>query len=1208
MAFGIAERVNLHVPQADGDGPDLVVHAYRTGDIIYQQARPPLSERAAPAIAVLMGVALAVGLAWEGVQLGSQTADRWAAAACLVLGAVVGVVLRPGRGRRRPQPLSARALRRATSSLARALAEQYAREESGARLHDPGPLPVRWSAAPRGVGDHAVNLAGAGEAPPRLDGSFSGIVQTYEGLRHGRLVILGEAGAGKSVLVLHLANGLLTRRSDGDPVPVVIPISSWDPRGGTPLWWWAAGRLAEAHSGILAGDGAGASARSTAHRLITSGRVLPILDGFDELPVATRAKALAELCGSLLPDGRFVLTSRTAAFTDAMEAADLRLPRTAAVRLQPLEVADLRAYLPRTSREQDDATTKWDRLLDRLAALDTPPGRPGPAGDRDRLGEGAGEGEGDGVAAENLRDVLRTPLMVSLARAVYSDTTAHPDDLLNRRDLTTRDAVERHLLNSFVDAAYQSDPAGIPGRRDGWTSDRARRYLAWLAREPGQDIAWWRLEVQVPWAFRTLLVSLPLALLVGAAVAVTSLPAPGQPTVPGLGLRTGLLALIGAVCAGALDWIAAHQSLARPPQRLHSPRDAVLHALRRRPVEAVVSVLLPAGALAVWTWAVLSGNGVAILFAAFLLPIPLATINRTLAIVRRPADLRASDPVTLLREDRRAALALVPFALPPAPSFLLAHKVVLVPVVGTILIWAWGRGEDAVTPWRWTAVCCALALWWGLWNCAMSAWGRYTVARWWLASTGRLPLRLTGFLADAHRRGVLRQTGGVHRFRHIELQRCLAAGAGPENPENPGRGRRTGRAQRLRAGALPLLAGVTAVVTLAGSIFTAPGAMGPLHTLAPACDLLPLRSVRPLMEHPAVGGPPRIDIFSDALGFLKKGFRQPRRADPRAHARSSCVMTEQSALRPDSEVTLTVALAAGAGTVDSAERGRYEVDHPGLLETQVRSSGNDWSLTAGTERASSPDSRSLRADRHIPVGWARGRIANALVAVDVALEFGTEPQALRAAETLVREVLDRIRRTYDLPAGPVPEGQPLTRVPHSRISDDSRFGVFDEKRTARLAGAVWEKSEPARVETLGGLAAMRVPREAECDAPDGTRNAGADGGLTCTADHGPAAGFRMDLLFSNCGASCSASERRAFAEPRPGRPLADWEHRGTVAHDRSPGSVHLYWTVRATYQQGKNKPLPIEVLLWLDVSSPPPHQDLADKILNDLWAQSASRG
>jgi hypothetical protein len=55
-----------------------------------------------------------------------------------------------------------------------------------------------------------------------------------------------------------------------------------------------------------------------------------------------------------------------------------------------------------------------------------------------------------------------------------------------------------------------------------------------------------------------------------------------------------------------------------------------------------------------------------------------------------------------------------------------------------------------------------------------SARGPFVVARLWLAVTGRAPLRLVGFLRDAHSRGVLRQAGAVWEFRHETVQRYLA--------------------------------------------------------------------------------------------------------------------------------------------------------------------------------------------------------------------------------------------------------------------------------------------------------------------------------------------------------------------------------------------------------------------------------------------------
>jgi MFS family permease len=67
-----------------------------------------------------------------------------------------------------------------------------------------------------------------------------------------------------------------------------------------------------------------------------------------------------------------------------------------------------------------------------------------------------------------------------------------------------------------------------------------------------------------------------------------------------------------------------------------------------------------------------------------------------------------------------------------------------------------------------------------------SAWPRWVLTRAWLALYGRLPWRLMAFLADAHRRGVLRQAGAVYQFRHIELQHRLASRPGtPGSPGSP---------------------------------------------------------------------------------------------------------------------------------------------------------------------------------------------------------------------------------------------------------------------------------------------------------------------------------------------------------------------------------------------------------------------------------------
>ncbi|WIX78338.1 hypothetical protein QRX50_44440 [Amycolatopsis carbonis] len=69
--------------------------------------------------------------------------------------------------------------------------------------------------------------------------------------------------------------------------------------------------------------------------------------------------------------------------------------------------------------------------------------------------------------------------------------------------------------------------------------------------------------------------------------------------------------------------------------------------------------------------------------------------------------------------------------------------------------------------------------------CLARAWGAFAFTRLWLASRGRIPWEFMAFLADAHRRGVLRQVGEVYQFRHARLQERLAD-AGPTAGGRPG--------------------------------------------------------------------------------------------------------------------------------------------------------------------------------------------------------------------------------------------------------------------------------------------------------------------------------------------------------------------------------------------------------------------------------------
>ena len=118
--------------------------------------------------------------------------------------------------------------------------------------------------------------------------------------------------------------------------------------------------------------------------------------------------------------------------------------------------------------------------------------------------------------------------------------------------------------------------------------------------------------------------------------------------------------------------------------------------------------------------------------------------------------LAAPSPLAVLARDRRATLTT---ALAVAAG-----------TGGIVAVTFSPAAAFAVGP----AAGLAFGLWFGV---LRTAWPRWVFTRAYLASRHAVPVRLMAFLQDAHRRGVLRQSGAVYQFRHIELQRRLAGPA-----------------------------------------------------------------------------------------------------------------------------------------------------------------------------------------------------------------------------------------------------------------------------------------------------------------------------------------------------------------------------------------------------------------------------------------------
>ena len=171
---------------------------------------------------------------------------------------ILGRIFRGGNG---PSPPAT------TKEFAKALHEQLWEEYVRLDLDAPRPLGVDWTPVP--LGDDHLDPALAGQD----------IATVYEKIDSRRLVILGAAGSGKSVLVQRLAISLLGGKPSEEgqsydgPIPVIFGLKSWEP--GTGLNEWLAGQLVALRYRF-------APSESEVAKLLRKGRIVPILDGFDE--------------------------------------------------------------------------------------------------------------------------------------------------------------------------------------------------------------------------------------------------------------------------------------------------------------------------------------------------------------------------------------------------------------------------------------------------------------------------------------------------------------------------------------------------------------------------------------------------------------------------------------------------------------------------------------------------------------------------------------------------------------------------------------------------------------------------------------------------------------------------------------------------------------------------------------------------------------
>ncbi|HEX6683808.1 MAG TPA: NACHT domain-containing protein [Candidatus Limnocylindrales bacterium] len=406
------------------------------------------------------------------------------------------------------QPAQGSPLTALAEQLADEVERQWREEERLRHLHDPWPLTIRFGPTARPVMDDWRVIRGdrSDSTPIDLSGQLDELAGAFARIPSRRLVLLGSSGAGKTATAIRFVTASLARRHPGDPVPVLLAASSWNPLRRT-FPDWLDQTLRQRYP-ILAAQ------PELTRQLIGGGRLLVLIDGLDEIAERWRGAAIRELNRTVPLGHGLIVTCRGDEYERAVAASDV-LTGAAAVELRPVDAADAIDYLSVATPPARRA--RWQRVI---AELHRNPGG-------------------------SLGEALSSPLFVSLARLRYADGTADPAELLERPRFGSAAVLERFLIDTFAEVSLR--------RTSRSAVDKPRRWLAFLAGHMRElntsEFAWWELAAAVPRLFIGLFIAVPAGLVVAVSLAAWGMVYRPGAVGPTAGIVIGLIVVFLAACS-----------------------------------------------------------------------------------------------------------------------------------------------------------------------------------------------------------------------------------------------------------------------------------------------------------------------------------------------------------------------------------------------------------------------------------------------------------------------------------------------------------------------------------------------------------------------------------------------------------------------------------------------------------------------------------